>query len=357
VDVGSELKNQSAAVADLAVLPRLPYSPRLTLNVAIGLLLSMTIGAAIIYILELLNNTFANPEQVEKELGLPILGILPAVDERDFAQAVSDPKSGLSESYRSLRTSLQFSGEQGAPRVLLVTSSEPSEGKSTTIRKLAEDFAGLGAKVLVVDADLRKPSIHRTFKVDNGVGLSNVLTSTINKEDLPKLIKQAKPNISVITAGMIPPNPADLLSSSRMGLLMQKLAKTYDIVLVDSPPIIGLSDAPILSRLVEATLIVVSFNQVTRKAARAALKRIRAAGANVVGVAFTKFAVGKFDYNYSYKYLSYNYYNYGDATPKIEDKAKGGAAPEHAKAWSFASVSRRVRQHLRDLGDRIKSAT
>lgn len=357
VSVSSELKNQSAAVVDLAVLPRAPYSPRLPLNLAIGLVLSMALGAAIVYILELLNNTFATPEQVEKELRLPILGILPAIEEREFAQAMADPKSGLSESYRSLRTSLQFSGEQGAPRILLVTSSEPSEGKSTTIYKLAEDFGALGARVLVIDADLRKPTLHRVFKVDNAVGLSNVLTSTIRKSDLPKLIKQAKPNVGIMTAGMIPPNPADLLSSTRMGLLLQKLARTYDIVLIDSPPVIGLSDAPILSRLAEATLLVVSSNQVTRKAARAALKRIKAAGANVVGAAFTKFSVRKLDYNYSYKYLNYHYYNYGEETPRIENKASEGTAPEHAKTWSFAALSDRLRGHLRDLGDRIKSAS
>ncbi|MGB3389566.1 MAG: polysaccharide biosynthesis tyrosine autokinase [Pseudaminobacter sp.] len=357
VAVGSELRTQNAAVVDLAVLPRSPYSPRLPLNLAIGLALSMALGAAIIYVLELLNNTFTTPEQVEKELRLPILGILPALEEREFGPAMADPKSGLSESYRSLRTSLQFSGEQGAPRVLLITSSEPSEGKSTTVYKLAEDFGALGAKVLVIDADLRKPTLHRVFKVDNAVGLSNVLTSTIRKSDLPKLIKPAKVNVSVMTAGMIPPNPADLLSSTRMGLLLQKLAKTYDIVLIDSPPVAGLSDAPILSRLAEATLLVVSSNQVTRKAARAALKRIKAAGSNVVGAAFTKFSVRKLDYNYSYRYLNYNYYNYGDDTPKIENKADEGAAPKHAKTWSFAAVSDRLRQHLRDLGDRIKSAS
>lgn len=356
VDIGSELKNRSAALTDLAVMPRSPYSPRLSLNLAIGLMLSMLLGVAAIYILELLNNTFINPEQVEKELQLPILGIMPAVDQRDLPQVIADPKSGLSESYRSLRTSLQFSGEQGAPRVLAVTSSEPSEGKSTTVCKLAEDFASLGARVLVIDADLRKPSVHRVLKIDNAIGLSNVLTSTINKDDLPKLVKQARPNVSVITAGMVPPNPADLLSSTRMGLLLQKLSRTYDIILIDSPPVIGLSDAPILSRLAEATLMVVSFNQVTRKSARAALKRLRAAGANMVGVAFVKFATRKFDYNYSYKYLNQNYYNYGDETPRIEGKVREEPTAEHAKTWSFASVSRRLRSNLRDLGDRIKSA-
>ena len=356
VSVGSELRNQNAAVVDMAVMPQVPYSPRLTINLALGLVLSMVIGAAVIYVLELLNNTFTNPEQVEKELRLPILGILPAIDDKDFSQAVADPKSGLSESYRSLRTSLQFSGEEGAPHVLLVTSSEPSEGKSTTVYKLAEDFGALGARVLVVDADLRKPAVHKIFKVDNIVGLSNVLTNTIRRDDLPKLIKPINANVSVITAGMIPPNPADLLSSSRMGLMLQKLSRSYDIVLIDSPPIIGLSDAPILSRLTEATLLVVSSNQVTRKAARTALKRIQAAGSNVLGVALTKFAVRKLDYNYSYKYLSYNYYSYGDETPKLESKAGEGSSSQHAKNWSLASMSGRLRKHLRDLGDRIKSA-
>ncbi|MFC5385299.1 GumC family protein [Aquamicrobium segne] len=355
VAVSSELRNQSAAVVDLAVTPDSPYTPRRSLNLVIGLMLSLAVGAVAIYILELLNNTFTNPEQVENELRLPILGILPALEEREFAQELQDPKSRLSESYRSLRTSLQFSGEEGAPRMLLVTSSEPSEGKSTTIYKLAEDFSALGAKVLVVDADLRKPMMHRMFKLDNIVGLSNVLTNTIRREDLAKLIKPVSTNISVITAGMIPPNPADLLSSSRMGLLLQRLSRNYDIVLVDSPPILGLSDAPILSRLTDATLLVVSSNQVTRKAARTALKRIQAAGANVLGVAMTKFAVRKLDYNYSYKYLSYNYYNYGGDAPRLEGTSEEGSSAHHAKNGSLASVSERLRQYLRHLGDRIKS--
>ncbi len=363
VSVGSELKNQNAAVVDLAVLPEKPYSPWLALNLAIGLFLSMLAGAVTIYVLELLNNTFANPEQVERELQLPLLGILPAIEESEFARAMADPQSGLSEAYRSLRTSLQFSGEQGAPHTLAVTSSEPSEGKSTTIYKLAEDFAALGAKVLVIDADMRRPTLHRVFKMDNAVGLSNVLTSTIRRDDLPMLIKQVKPNLSLMTAGTIPPNPADLLSSSKMGLLLQKLGRSYDVVLVDSPPVIGLSDALILSRMTEATLLVVSSNQVTRKAASAALKRLRNAGGNIVGAAFTKFSVRRLDYNYSYKYLNYNYYQYGEDTPKLEDKAgvreaaKEASPEKNAEKWSFASVGRNMRRYLSGLADRIKSTS
>ncbi|WP_292073788.1 polysaccharide biosynthesis tyrosine autokinase [Mesorhizobium sp.] len=355
VAIGSKLKDQNAAVVDLAVLPRSPFSPRLSLNVAIGLVLSMVLGAATVYVLELLNNTFVDPEQLESELRLPILGILPAVDEREVDKAITDSKSGLSESYRSLRTSLQFSGDQGVPRVLLVASSIPSEGKSTTVRKLAGEFAALGAKVLVIDADLRRPTLHRAFSVDNDVGLTNVLTSTVRRDDVPKLVKRAGENLSVMTAGIIPPNPADLLSSPRMGLLLQKINKTYDIVIIDSAPVIGLSDAPILSRLADTTLLVVS-TQVTRKAARAALKRIQAAGANVVGAAFTKFSPTKFGYSHNYKYSRY-YYNYGEESPRLENKVGQEATPRHAKNWSFADVSDRLHGYLRDAVDRIKSSS
>ncbi|MCR5858287.1 CpsD/CapB family tyrosine-protein kinase [Mesorhizobium sp. J428] len=278
------------------------------------------------------------------------------IEERGFSQALADPKSGLSESYRSLRTSLQFSGTDGAPRTLLVTSSEPSEGKSTTVFKLAEDFASLGANVIVVDADMRKPSAHRIFGVDNAIGLSNVLTSTFRREDMGKLIKR-KERISIITAGTIPPNPADLLSSTRMSLLLENLGRKYDIVLVDAPPIIGLSDAPILSRLTEATLLVVSTNQVTRKSARTALKRIRAAGANVVGAAMTKFAVGKFDYNYSYKYLNYNYYNYGSDLPQLAGATFKDTETRDASNWSLGALFGRLRQQFGNIADRIKSVS
>ncbi|RUY62561.1 exopolysaccharide biosynthesis protein, partial [Mesorhizobium sp. M7A.F.Ca.CA.001.05.1.1] len=189
VGVSSELKTQSAAIVDFASLPTAPYSPRLSINLAVALALFMALAASIIYIIELLNNTFTNPEQIEKELGLTMLGILPLVGDRELIASIADQKSGLSEAYRSLRTSLQFSGAEGAPRSLLVTSSEPSEGKSTTSFKLGQDFAALGARVLLVDGDLRKPNLHRLFGLDNAIGLSNLLTNTVRKDDLPGIFR------------------------------------------------------------------------------------------------------------------------------------------------------------------------
>ncbi|MER9019321.1 polysaccharide biosynthesis tyrosine autokinase [Mesorhizobium sp. M0898] len=357
VGVSSELKTQSAAIVDFASQPSVPYSPRLSVNLAIALALFMGIGSSVIYVIELLNNTFTNPEQVEKELGLAMLGILPLVDEREFVASIADQKSGLSEAYRSLRTSLQFSGAEGAPRSLLVTSSEPSEGKSTTSFKLGQDFAALGARVLIVDGDLRKPNLHRLFGLDNTIGLSNLLTNTVRKEDLASIFRATKyPNVTVLTSGTIPPNPADLLSSPKMALIVTNLGKRFDLVIIDAPPIVGLSDAPILSRLAEGTLMVISTNQVTRKSAKTALKRLRAAGANVVGATMSKFAVNKFDYNYAYKYMNYQYYDYGASTPKIEGIVDDGAdQPAYAKSSAFQRLVRRIRSSVVGFVDRAKS--
>jgi len=359
VGVSSELKTQTAAIVDLAVKPNRPYSPRLSINLAIALLLFLALGASIIYVIELLNNTFTNPEQIEKELGLAILGILPLVDDRELVTSISDQKSGLSEAYRSLRTSLQFSGAEGAPRSLLVTSSEPSEGKSTTSFKLGQDFAALGARVLLVDGDLRKPNLHRLLGLDNTIGLSNLLTNTVRKEDLASIFRPTKyPNVTVLTSGTIPPNPADLLSSPKMALIVTNLGKRFDLVIIDAPPVVGLSDAPILSRLAEGTLMVISTNQVTRKSAKTALKRLRAAGANVVGAALSKFAVNKFDYNYAYKYMNYQYYSYGTSTPKIEGRVDDDAAePNYAKAATFRRLVRRIRSRVGSLINRAQSSS
>jgi capsular exopolysaccharide synthesis family protein len=321
VGVGSELKTRNVAVVDLAMLPQVPYSPRKVINVAVALAIFLTFCAAIIYILELLNNSFNNPEQVERELGVPVLGILPLVEDKLFGESMSDQMSGLSEAHRSLRTALQFSGADGAPRTLLVTSAEPSEGKSTTSFKLAQDFASLSAQVLVIDGDLRKPNLHRLFGLSNTIGLSNLLTNTLRKDDLPNVIRPTKyNNVSVMTSGTIPPNPADLLSSPRMAMVINNLGKRFDLIIIDAPPVVGLSDAPILGRLAEGALMMVSTNQVTRKSAKAALKRLRSAGTNVLGAAMSKFAVNKFDYNYAYKYMNYQYYTYGSDVPKIEGK-------------------------------------
>jgi len=358
VGVSSELRTQSAAVTDPAMTPGSPYSPRLSLNMAFAMALFLALAATIIYLLELLNNTFTQTEQIEKQLGLPVLGILPMVEERNVATILAEQRSGLSEAYRSLRTSLQFSGPDGTPRTLLVTSAIPSEAKSTTAFKLGTDFGVLGARVLVIDGDLRKPNLHRLFGLDNTIGLSNLLTNTVRREDLSGIFRATKfPNVRVLTSGTVPPNPADLLSSPRMALLINQFSKRFDLIVLDGPPIVGLSDAPILSRLVEGTLVVVSTKQVTRKSAKAAVKRLRAAGAIIVGAALTRFSLQKYDYSYADQYMNDQYYTYGTTAAKLEDQVNDAARPTNRLRGMAGNMVRRLRARLHRLVDSAQSSS
>lgn len=337
VGAGSEIRNSNASIIDEAVAPGGPYSPRLYINLAAALALCGALAAALIYLLELLNNTFSVPDQIESELKLPVLGIIPRASEAEIAEAFMDSKSALSEAYRSLRTSLQFTGAEGNMRTLTVTSSAPSEGKSTTAFKLAHDFAALGKKVLVIDADLRRPRMHRLFNTDNTIGLSNLLSNVVRQGDVTTIFREtADKNVTFMSAGTIPPNPADLLTSQRMAMTLHYCAKKYGLVIIDCPPVMGLSDAPILSRQTDATLLVVAAKQVTRKAAKNALARLRAAGGHVVGATLTKFTVNQLDRHYSYMQYDYHYdsarrqlENHGEPTT-----AKSGFGGKAAAALS-----------------------
>lgn len=321
VGVGADLRNASAMVVDAAVQPGAPFSPRLSRSLLMGLMAALGLAALAVYILELLNNTFSIPDQVETDLKLPVLGIIPAVAPSEMEDAFDDPNSALSEAYRTLRTSVQFTSTDGIAKLYVVTSAEPSEGKTATAFKLAQEFAALSKRVLVIDADLRKAKMHRLFKTDNLIGLSNLMTSIPRSNvETPVFRKTADPNIEFVAAGTLPPNPANLLASDRMGVVLRFCASRYDVVVVDAPPVMGLADAIILSRYADATLLVVSAKQVKRRAAKDAVKRLTAASANLIGVAMTKFDVSRLDYNYAYRYMRYNYYSYADDTPRLTDR-------------------------------------
>lgn len=352
--VVGDLRRANVEVVDLAVVPKSPFEPSMTRNLLLFFGIAAGLSAAIIYVLELLNNKFSTPDQIESELSLPVLGIVPKAEDNKLLEGLADPRSPISEAYRSLRTSLQFSGTDGAPQTLLVTSSEPGETKSTSAYKLAEEFAAIGNKVLLIDCDLRRPSLHRLFKISNTMGLTNLLTNTVEQAEIPQLFHQSttQPNLTFLATGPMVPNPADLLSSARMGAIIRGSAKAYNLIILDGPPVIGISDALILSRLAEATMLVVAANQTPRKAASAALKRLRSAGGNIVGAMLGKFDVDKIEYSYSYRYMYEGYYAYGaDAPPAIED---GGAAraPSSQPSKVVGSVVGLYRRHLRPLFER-----
>ncbi|MEO1067299.1 MAG: CpsD/CapB family tyrosine-protein kinase, partial [Pseudomonadota bacterium] len=204
----------------------------------------------------------------------------------------------LCDAHRILRTSLQFSGAGETVKTLLVTSAADREGKSTTSYKLAEEFAALGRNVLLMDADLRHPRLHHFLETHNRAGLSNLLTNVLPADNVLGLFRPTKnARLTFLSAGTIPPNPTNILASDRMALTLHYCAKKYDIVVIDAGPVLNVADARILSGKTDATLLVVAANQVARKAAKDACKQLHFAGANVLGVAFSKYAVSEPSYS------------------------------------------------------------
>ena len=253
------------------------------------------------------------PEDIEGKLGMPLLGVVPKTLEDDPETAMQDPKSPISEAYNSLRGSLLYSTAQGLPQVILITSAQAAEGKTTTSLAVAAGFARMGRKVLLVDADMRRPSLQNRMKVSNSRGLSTLLTSTDSLESAALASGQA--NLSLLPAGPIPPSPTELLSTARMEDLLQTAARLYDVVVIDSPPILGLADAPLMAALADGVVIVVEADRSRRGSLKASLRRLRAMRPVLLGAVLTKFDPLKAANRYS-EYYGHQYYQYDTVEAK-----------------------------------------
>lgn len=286
------------------------FRPNIPLNLAISLFLGLIGGVLLALLLEYLDDTLKNPEDVEKRLKLPVLGVIPKLGKNvTLEAATADIRSAFSEAYRSVRTSLQFSTSRGVPRSLLVTSSSPSEGKSTAALTLARNFTQLGKRVLLIDADMRKPSIHKKMAMDNNIGLSNFLAGAVPLTDALRYTDI--PGLTIITTGPLPPNPAELLHDDNMRVLLEHGIALYDQIIIDGPPVMGLADAPILASHMEGVMLVVEAG-VTRKAyALNSMKRLKSAHAYIVGVLINKYESKHAAYGYGQGYGAYDYYGYG----------------------------------------------
>ncbi|GAB2496115.1 GumC family protein [Arenimonas alkanexedens] len=308
IGVAGGVGTNNISVVDQAETPTNKHKPRLTLNLAVGLMLGLFGGVLLAFVFEYLDDTLKSPEDVEKQLGLSVLGVIPLLKApMTPAKALEDPRSAFAESYRSVRTALQFATDHGVPRSLLITSATPSEGKSTTALTLARNFAQLGKKVLIIDADLRNPSLHRTLGVDNSNGLSNYLAGAAKATDV--IGATDTPGLMYMSCGPLPPNPAELLMGPKMLSLISIAREKFDQVIIDGPPVMGLADAPILANMADGTLLVVEAGETRITVARNALKRLLAARAHVVGGLLTKFSSKHAGHGYGYG--AYNYYSYG----------------------------------------------
>ncbi len=295
------------AIIDNAEVPKAPSSPNLVKNLLLGLIFGLGISALLVFFRDQFDDAIRVPEDIEGKLGLPLLGVVPKATEDSPEAALQDPKSPISEAYNSLRGSLLYSTAQGLPQIMLVTSAQPSEGKTTTTMAVANGFARMGRKVLLIDADMRRPSLQQRMNVSNKRGLSTLLTSTEPLEGA--VLASGQANLSVLPAGPIPPSPTELLSTTRLEELLQSAARLYDVVIVDSPPILGLADAPLMSALADGVIIVVEADRSRRGSLKSSLRRLRAMRPVVLGAVLTKFDPLKAANRYS-EYYGHQYYQY-----------------------------------------------
>jgi capsular exopolysaccharide synthesis family protein len=283
------------------------FKPDLRRNLILGLLAGLVLGVLLALVFEFLDDTLKSVDDIEKQLGLAVLGVIPKLKPQTSPeQALEDPRSAFAESYRSVRTALQFSTDTGVPRCLLVTSATPAEGKSTTALTLARNFAQLGKKVLLIDADLRNPSLHRALGVENSAGLSNYLAGASKATDVIRA--SDTPHLMFMPTGPLPPNPAELLMGPRLLTLLGIAGEKFDQVIIDGPPVMGLADAPILANAATGTLLIIEAGQTRVAVARDALKRLVSARAHVVGTLLTKYSA---KHGGGHGYGAYNYYSYG----------------------------------------------
>jgi capsular exopolysaccharide synthesis family protein len=298
------------SVVDPAKIPLESYKPNIKLNALLAMVLGLFGGVGLAFLFEHLDDTLKRSEEMERVLGLPTLGLIPFSPNKALPRAdslalisVEDKRSAFAEAYRSVRTALQFSTPEGAPKSLQVASAGKGEGKSTTAASLAIHFAQAGQKVLLIDADLRNPSLHRTLEADNSLGLTNHLAG----EATPVEISQPTSisNLFLITAGPLPPDPAGLLGSAKMMSLLSIAKEKFDHVIVDGPPVLGLADALVLGNLVDGTLFVVSAGDTRRAFAQGAIKRLKTGETRIIGGVLTKFDSRSHGYGYG------DYYYYG----------------------------------------------
>lgn len=300
----------NVSIIDAAEVPLSPTSPSLLRNLLIALIAGFGLAALTLFLKDQLDDAIRVPEDVERKLRVPLLGVVPTAANKDPEADLRDPKSPVSEAYNSLRGALLYSTTAGLPQVLLVTSAQPSEGKSTSAYAIAAGLARMGRKAMLIDADLRRPSVHKRIGDDNKRGLTSLLTSTDPVSSA--ILASGQPELAFLPSGPIPPSPTELLSSTRMEQIITELAKAYDVVVIDSPPILGLADSPVLSALADGVIFVVESDRGHRGALKTALRRLRAMRPVLLGAVLTKFDPSRAGNRYS-EYYGYEYYQYESA--------------------------------------------
>jgi len=335
------LRASNISIIDKAEVPRKAVSPKKLYNLTIALLIGLFGGVGLCFLLDYMDNTIKGPEDVERLTGLSSLGMIPYLDpegmskkkksgyysgyrhpyggeedaeNKDALPEIKEielanyryPKLSISEDYRTIRSSILLSYAENPPKTIVFSSALPQEGKSSTVANMAVSFSQLGERVLVIDADLRKPRLHMIFDAKNDKGLSAYLTGKIYLKDAFK--KTSIQNIWLLSSGMIPPNPVELLNSKKMKDMMEEIKKGFDVILIDTPPVLAVVDAAEVSALADSTVIVVKAAKTTNRAFCTAVEKLRQARAKIMGVLYNEMKVKSGDYYYMDYYRSYGSY-------------------------------------------------
>ncbi len=324
-DLSGMLRVNNVRLLDAAQEPAVPARPKVKLILGVGALFSLLGGIALAFFFEYLDNTVKTQEDVERVVGTSFLGIIPSLrDQAKLDAATSErdtrardlyihsrPKSNVAESCRAIRTNLLFMATEKPLKKLLVTSSGPKEGKTTTVVNLGITFAQSGQKVLLVDSDMRRPRLHRAFGTANDVGMSSVIVGQARLEQVLKTTDV--PGLSLLTCGPVPPNPAELLHTERFRDLVEELGKHYDRVIFDSPPVQAVTDPLILAGLTDGAVLVAKAARTTRDACARTLRALTDVNARVLGVILNDVDLDSKSYGYYYYqyYQRYGYY-YGE---------------------------------------------
>lgn len=283
-----------------AQAPLGPTSPRPLVNTLLAALAGLMIAVGGILLADYLDDSPRSPEHLSSEMGAPIFASLPRVTRRkgQLPETVTSPHSDAAEAYRILRTSIRFANVDTPIRALLVTSSNVGEGKTTTAANLAVTFAQAGVRVVLVDADLRRPTVHEAFDLDNTVGLTTVLYSQRDMQWSEVLRPGPVPRLHILTAGPLPPNPAELLSSRRMHRVMEHLRANAELVIVDSPPLLHVADPVVLALMTDAVVLVTDVERSSLHAMQRAKEALASVGVAIAGIVLNKVPRGRSEYYY-----------------------------------------------------------
>jgi capsular exopolysaccharide synthesis family protein len=311
LSVSGSADTPQAAIIDRGLVPDAPFTPNIPRNLLLGLILGMGGGGGLAFALHFLSDTITTPDDVRDKLKLPPIGVIPKLKRNEeFTEALADRKSSISEAFASLVTTLQFTTSEGMPQVLLVTSSVAQEGKSSVSLAIARTLAHNGKRVLLVDADLRKPSFVMDERADIGLSRLIVDGSFFQRH----VLKTSEDRLWVMPSGPMPPSPVQVLNSEKTARIIDQARQLYDYVIVDAPPVFGFADPIVLAKMCDGVMFVVESGRTRRSKAIEMLDRLRASGVLIVGAALNKYRFETGNYGY---YQAYSDEKIAHHSPKL----------------------------------------